>query len=59
VVLKVLLLALILVLGVFGSVGCASAVERHVYPGQSIQAAINNAGIGDTIYVHAGIYVEM
>jgi len=36
----------------------ASATTWHVYPGQSIQAAINNASDGDTVFVHAGIYVE-
>jgi len=45
-----------LALGV--SVGCASAAEWHVYLGQSIQTAINNAGVGDTIYVHVGTYTE-
>ncbi|RJS69156.1 hypothetical protein CW714_09045, partial [Methanophagales archaeon] len=30
----------------------------HVYPGDSIQAAINNASDGDTIYVHEGTYYE-
>jgi len=35
-----------------------SGAEWHVYPGQSIQTAINNADVGDTIYVHAGTYVE-
>jgi nitrous oxidase accessory protein len=43
---------------VFVSVGHASAAEWHVYPGQSIQTAINNAGIDDTIHVHSGTYTE-
>lgn len=30
----------------------------HVYPGQSIQAAINSAASGDTIIIHAGEYIE-
>lgn len=32
--------------------------EWHVYPGESIQDAIDNASAGDTIYVHTGTYVE-
>lgn len=36
----------------------AVSFERHVYPGQSIQATINTAVNGDMIVVHEGIYVE-
>lgn len=32
--------------------------EWHVYPGQSIQTAINDAGYDDIIYVHSGTYKE-
>ena len=31
---------------------------HHVYPGQSIQEAINSAYPGDTIFVHNGTYTE-
>lgn len=34
------------------------ATTQHVYPGDSIQTAINNAGTGDTILVHTGTYTE-
>jgi len=36
----------------------ASPAEIHVYPGDSIQAAINAAGTGDSIVVHEGTYSE-
>ena len=35
-----------------------TTVQWHVYPGDSIQKAIDNASLGDTIYVHAGTYIE-
>jgi len=34
------------------------ATEHDVYPGQSIQKAINNANPGDTIIIHSGEYKE-
>jgi Right handed beta helix region len=34
----------------------ASAATIDVHPGESIQAAINNASPGDTIVVHPGVY---
>ena len=34
----------------------ARATTWHVYPGQSIQAALNSASAGDTIIVHKGVY---
>ena len=36
----------------------SSPAEIHVYPGQSIQEAINAANPGDTIIVHEGTYAE-
>lgn len=35
-----------------------TAATIHVYPGQSIQAAVNKAAPGDTVLVHDGIYQE-
>jgi parallel beta-helix repeat protein len=57
-IIKVLLVALIFATWAVAGIGYASAAERHVYPGQSIQTAINNADVDDTIYVHAGTYNE-
>ena len=34
--------------------GVGSGAELHVYPGESIQDAIDGAGDGDTIYVQLG-----
>jgi len=36
---------------------CAGA-EWDMYPGNSIQATVNAASSGDTVYVHAGTYIE-
>jgi len=52
VITTVLLVSLLIVLN------SVSAADCHVYSGQSIQTAINNASSGDTIYVHAGTYNE-
>ena len=54
----VVLLLLISALFVAVPIRPAYASEWHVYPGQSIQEAINSASPGDTIYVHAGTYYE-
>jgi len=36
----------------------ANPTEWHVYPGESVQAAINAASPGDTIIIHSGTYTE-
>jgi parallel beta-helix repeat protein len=38
--------------------GGVQAADHHVYPGDSIQAAINAAVTDDTVIVHEGTYVE-
>jgi len=55
---KVLVFAVLFVTLAFVSAGCASAATHYVNPGESIQAAIDNATIGDTIIVRDGPYVE-
>ena len=47
--------ALVVVLAV---AGVGAGAEWHVNPGESIQDAVDGAGEGDIIYVHAGEYVE-
>ena len=49
-----------LLLSVFALLACAGmgAADQQVYAGDSIQAAINNATAGETIYVNSGTYVE-
>lgn len=34
----------------------AKSTEIHVYPGDSIQVAVDAASLGDTIIVHGGVY---
>ena len=48
----------IVVAGVCAGVVSGTGATWAVYPGDSIQDAIDGAGEGDTIYVHAGTYVE-
>ena len=64
---KVILLGFVSVLlstSMFGTIGTrfittvSALTTHHVYPGQSIQDAINSAQSGDTIFVHNGTYYE-
>jgi len=41
------------------SINFAMAEEKKVYPGESIQLAINNSAPGDTIIVYPGVYKEV
>ena len=50
---KALIFAVIFATLALVSVGCASAAEWHVYPEQSIQTAINNAGVSLDMHVSA------
>ena len=56
---RLLLVAAVAVAAVLAVGGVSGAgAEWHVYQGESIQATVNAASPGDTIYVHAGTYVE-
>ena len=53
-------LLLVAVAAVLACAGTAAGATWGVYPGAGtpIQDVIDGAGEGDTIYVHAGMYVE-
>jgi len=55
---KSLIIATMFLISLLIVINPVSATDWHVYPGTPIQTAINNAGDGDTIYVHAGTYNE-
>jgi hypothetical protein len=57
---KRVLIALVVVVALVAtaSVVWADPGEWHVYPGESIQAAVNNASDGDVVYVNDGTYDE-
>jgi parallel beta-helix repeat protein len=53
-----LVVAAVALMAVLAAAGVGVGAEWEVYPGESIQDAINASYQGDTIYVHAGTYVE-
>jgi len=52
------IIATMFLVSLFAVINPVSAAVWHVYSGESIQTAIDNASSGDTIYVHAGTYKE-
>jgi len=55
---KALIFAVLFVALAFVGVGYASAATHYVYPDESIQAAVDAASSGDTIFVYNGTYFE-
>ena len=55
---KYILLGLCIVFSFFIFISIAGATLYYVNPGESIQAAVNNASDGDTIVVRDGTYTE-
>jgi parallel beta-helix repeat protein len=55
---RVLLVALLAYAAALGTAQVASADVIHVFPGESIQEAIDEAEPGDTVRVHEGVYHE-
>ena len=51
---KSLIITTIFLVSLLIVINPVSAASHHVYPGDSIQTAVNNASSGDTIYVHGG-----
>jgi parallel beta-helix repeat protein len=51
-------LGALLAVAIFTAATAAQAAIHHVYPGESIQAAIDAARSGDTILVEPGVYKE-
>ena len=54
---KLIILLMAMLIFALGS-GIGAAIEIHVNPTDSIQAAVNNAGSGDVIIVKPGTYNE-
>jgi len=56
--LEILWISTFLVSGTSVELTAANQAEIQVYPGQSIQEAINTASPGDTLIIHEGTYNE-
>ena len=55
---EILWISTFLVSGTSVELTAANQAEIQVYPGQSIQEAINTASPGDTLIIHEGTYNE-
>ena len=57
---KIMLIAISLIFLTLGfyPITKADPITHYVYPGQSIQTAINNANPGDIVFVYNGTYYE-